>query len=319
MGRSLYRQAPVRNTTTSRIIKFLIFLIAPGIGIFGTFVFTSFSEREKPSVSPADQKTFVRPVQAVAALGRLSPAGDIRRLAAPVSGFGGTPRVAKLFVAEGDVVKSGQVLAVFDNRPQILADLSVLEARLKTLEIKIRMQKREVSRYKKAAVQGAAAIVVLEEKEDELVRLSGQREESFAEKLGLSADLNDSELRSPIDGVILRIYSRPGERPGNDGVLEVGANQNMEALIEVYESDINRVMIGQPVSLISENGGFEGTLRGFVQRISPQVRQRNVLSTDPTGDADARVIEVRVKLDQASASLVRQLTGMKVIARFQPS
>ena len=68
----------------------------------------------------------------------------------------------------------------------------------------------------------------------------------------------------------------------------------------------------------SENGGFAGTLRGLVKRISPQVRQRKVISTDPTGDADARVIEVRIALSQNSASMVKNLTGIKVIARFIP-
>ena len=99
--------------------------------------------------------------------------------------------------------------------------------------------------------------------------------------------------------------------------MEVGANQFMEALIEVYESDINRVQIGQSVLLTSENGGFTGTLDGKVKKISPQVRQRRVLTTDPTGDADARIIEVRVTLDEKSTKLVKELTGMKVIAKFQ--
>ena len=40
--------------------------------------------------------------------------------------------------------------------------------------------------------------------------------------------------------------------------------------------------------------------------------------TDPTGDADARVVEARVGLLPNSASRVAHLTGMKVIARFQP-
>ena len=53
-----------------------------------------------------------------------------------------------------------------------------------------------------------------------------------------------------------------------------------------------------------------------VSRISPQVRQRQVLSTDPTGDADARIVEVRVQLAGADAQRVRQLTGLKVIARL---
>ena len=101
-------------------------------------------------------------------------------------------------------------------------------------------------------------------------------------------------------------------------MINVGANKLMEALIEVYESDIDRVQMGQAVDLISENGGFNGSLSGQVTLISPQVRQRRVLSTDPTGDADARIVEVRVKLDNSSAKKVSHLTGMKVIARFQP-
>ena len=92
----------------------------------------------------------------------------------------------------------------------------------------------------------------------------------------------------------------------------------MEALIEVYESDIDRVFISQNVELISENGGFKETLRGKVIRISPQVKQRKVLSTDPTGDADSRIIEVLVKLDKESIDLVQNYAGMKVIARFIP-
>ena len=53
-------------------------------------------------------------------------------------------------------------------------------------------------------------------------------------------------------------------------------------------------------------------------RISPQVKQRKVLSTDPTGDADSRIIEVLVKLDQDSIDSVQNYAGMKVIAKFIP-
>ena len=270
-----------------------------------------------PIASQPELKTIL--IESVAALGQLSPSGEVRRLAAPVSGFGGSPRLAKLLVVEGDFVKQGEVLAVFDSRPKILADLEIVRARIRTLEIKIRMQNREISRYKESALQGAIPIVMFENKEDELIKYQGQKEEALAEVNRLRVDLEQSELKAPEDGLVLRIHSRVGERPGNEGVLEVGASHSMEALIEVYESDIVRVKVGQKVSLISENGGFNGTLFGKVKRISPQVRQRKVLSTDPTGDADARVVEVRVVLDPSSSNAVRNLTGMKVIARFEKS
>ena len=292
--------------------------LAGGLGLLVVVLLVAILRRPSAPTKPvAPSAEAVRPPEAVAALGQLEPAGDVRRLAAPVSGFGGTPRVAELLVREGDPVAQGDVLARFDSRPQILADLDAVREKLRTLDIEIQMQKREVSRYAAAAREGAAALVLLEDKQDEQVRLEGERREALARQRKLRADLADSELRSPIDGVVLKLHSRVGERPDDDGVLEVGASQRMEALIEVYESDVNRIRLGQPVALVSENGGFSGRLSGEVVRISPQVRQRRVLSTDPTGDADARIVEVRVRLSPESAAKVSRLAGMKVIARFQ--
>lgn len=269
--------------------------------------------------APVPPAPVVQPrIESVSALGRLEPAGDVRKLAAPMGSMGGSPRISSLSVQEGDRVKRGQILATFDNRPGLLADLAAINARIGTLDRSIAMQRREVSRYREASREGAASMVLLEEKQDELVTFEGQRRQALAEKRGIEVDLKDSQLRSPIDGTVLRVYARPGERPGSDGILSVGASDRMEAIAEVYESDIDRIRLGQSASLISENGGFSGKLKAEVLRISPQIRQRDVLSTDPTGDADARIVEVRLALDPADAKRVQQLSGLKVIARFEP-
>ena len=271
---------------------------------------------------PAPPRAAAPPVQvqpeAVSALGYLEPAGDVLKLAAPISGIGGTPRLSQLLVQEGQRVQRGQLLASFDNRPRLLADLAAVTARIQSLEAQVSMQRREVSRYQQAASTGAASLVLLEEKKDELVKLEGQWREAKAQRLGLQVDLANSELRAPLDATVLKIHARVGERPGTDGVIELGASDQMEAVAEVYESDIGRVRPGQSVRLISENGGFSGTLIARVLRVSPQVRQRAVLSTDPTGDADARVVEVRLALTPADAARVRNLAGLKLIARFNP-
>jgi len=293
----------------------LLLLLSGGLGLVVIAGLYALNRPHDASRAPAEEP-IVRAPEAVAALGQLEPAGGVRKLAAPWSGFGGTPRVSALLVKEGDTVQAGQVLARFDNRPQLEADLGVVDARLRTLTVNIRLQQKQVERYAKAASVGAAALVSLDDKRAELLRLQGQWQEAEAERRKLLADLADSELRSPIDGLVLRVQTREGERPGDEGMIEVGASQRMEALIEVYESDVNRIRLEQPVTLASENGGFKGTLQGRVIRISPQVRQRQVLSTDPTGDADARVVEVRVQLDPDSAARVTSLAGMKVIARF---
>ena len=258
------------------------------------------------------------PVEAVAALGQLEPGGDVRVLAAPITGIGGSPRITELLVAEGDRVQAGQLLARFDNQPLQRAELALIRSRIANLGRRLTIQTRDLERYRKLASDGAYSAADLDVLEQRTLELQGELQEARASLVKASTDLVNTELRAPIDGTVLRIQSRVGERPGDKGILELGASDRMEALVEVYESDIDRVRLGQTVTLTSENGGFDGSLRGTVRRISPQVRQREVLSTDPTGDADARVVEVRVRLDPSDGARVASLTGLKVIARLQP-
>ena len=294
-------------------------LIGAGLGVLFLLVAVLLRrapEPVKPALPSAPQSA--PRLEAVSALGTLQPAGDVRKLAAPTSAMGGSPRLLSLAVEEGQRVSQGQLLATFDSRPRLVADLAAVTARIDSLRVQVRMQTREVERYQRAALSGAAAMVVLEEKKDDLVKLEGQLREATAQRQALRVDLADSELRAPLAGTVLKIHSRVGERPGGEGVLELGAGDQMQAIAEVYESDINRVKLGQSVLLTSENGGFSGSLQASVIRISPQVRQRAVLSTDPTGDADARVVEVRLALAPADAERVRDLAGLKLIARFKP-
>ena len=295
--------------------KFLFFL---GISPLCLLLISGCNNKDIEVNQNLDNNELVDRIEAVAALGQLNPLGEVRKLAAPNSGKGGTPRLSKLLIGEGDSVHKEQILAVFDNRPKLEANLKSAQANLNILMSEISIKKREINRYQTLVDKGAVARIVLDKMKDDL-SISETRILKLKSAIdAIEVDLEQTQLKSPIDGIVLQILVREGERPNSSGVINVGANQLMEALIEVYESDIDRVQIGQAVDLISENGGFDGSLRGQVSLISPQVRQRRVLSTDPTGDADSRVVEVRVKLDNASAKKVSHLTGMKVIARFLP-
>ncbi|MDC3182849.1 HlyD family efflux transporter periplasmic adaptor subunit [Prochlorococcus sp. AH-716-B23] len=301
------------NNFKNIIFCFLIFLPL-SIGI------SSCSQNKKSNSDSNIEITsdFIPVIEAVAALGQLSPAGDIRQLAAPISQFGSSPRLSELLVKEGDFVKEGSVLAVFENRKKLVADLEKKNNLIKTNILEISLKEDQIKRYELAVENSAYSLVQLFQKKDELLKLQKQKIINVGDKKNIEIDLFNSQLRSPIDGYILDIKTRVGERSKNEGILDIGSSQNMEALIEVYESDINRVFISQNVELSSENGGFKKILKGEVIRISPQVKQRKVLSTDPTGDADARIIEVLVKLNPESIKLVKNYTGMKVIAKFLP-
>tara|TARA_Y100000591_G_scaffold321411_1_gene336397 strand:+ start:34 stop:954 length:921 start_codon:yes stop_codon:yes gene_type:complete len=264
------------------------------------------------------EQDIVPSLKGVAALGQLSPAGEVRKLASPVSQFGTFPRVIELFVKEGDYVEKDTVLATFENREKLKSDLQKKESLLETNDLEISLKEDQLKRFKLAIDKNAYSEIQFSQRKDELLKLKKQKIINLADRKAILIDLSNSQLRSPINGYILSINTRVGERSNSDGVLDIGASQNMEATIEVYESDIDRVFLNQSVELTSENGGFEDKLFGFVVRINPRVKQRKVLSTDPTGDADARVIEVLVKLNQESIEKVKSFAGMKVIARFIP-
>ena len=259
---------------------------------------------------------FIPPI--TAALGQLSPSGEIRQLSAPISQFGSSPRIVEILVNEGDFVKKGDVLAIFENREKLIADLERNDNLINIINDEINLKKDQIKRFELALSNDAYSFVQLSQRKDELLKLQKQKINYIGDKKNIEIDLFNSKLRSPIDGFILEINTRVGERPKNEGILDIGSSQEMEALIEVYESDIDRVFISQNVELSSENGGFQKILKGKVIRISPQVKQRKVLSTDPTGDADSRIIEVLVKLDKESREVVKNYAGMKVIAKFIP-
>ena len=301
------------NKLANLFINFLLFTPLT-LGII------SCSSNNKSNIKLSDEINAdnIPSIKAVAALGQLSPSGEIRQLEAPTSQFGSSPRIVEILVNEGDFVKKGDILATFENRKKLISDLERNENLITILNKEINLKKDQIKRYELALNKDAYSFVQLSQRKDELLKLQKQKINHIGDKKNIQIDLFNSKLRSPIDGFILGINTRVGERPKNEGILDIGSSQKMEALIEVYESDIDRVFISQNVELTSENGGFQKTLRGKVIRISPQVKQRKVLSTDPTGDADSRIIEVLVKLDKESIDIVQNFAGMKVIAKFIP-
>ncbi|MES1023735.1 ABC exporter membrane fusion protein [Gloeocapsa sp. BRSZ] len=124
------------------------------------------------------------------------------------------------------------------------------------------------------------------------------------------ASFEQSVVRSPIDGEVLDIYTRAGEVVSTDGIAEIGQTQQMQAIAEVYQSDISKVQVGQRVRVTSDSIASE--LTGTVERVGSQVRRQAIVNTDPSANIDARVIEVQINLDDASSQKAAQFTNLQV-------
>ncbi len=130
------------------------------------------------------------------------------------------------------------------------------------------------------------------------------------------ARLANTLITVPQAGQILRIVARPGEAisQSNPTILELGDTDQMMVVAEVYESDIGLVQLGQQAEITSRNGAFDETLTGEVTEIGYQIFKNNILDDDPAANADARVVEVKIRLDQGQT--VATLTNLQVDARI---
>ncbi|MBE9063177.1 HlyD family efflux transporter periplasmic adaptor subunit [cf. Phormidesmis sp. LEGE 11477] len=129
------------------------------------------------------------------------------------------------------------------------------------------------------------------------------------------ADLDDVLVRAPVAGQILRINTQVGEQVNTQqGIVELAQTNQMMVIAEVYETDIRRVSLGQPVKVTSEYGGVETDLTGTVDQIGLQIGKANFggEEADPTQDVNARVVTVKVRLDDEDSERVAALTGMQV-------
>ena len=60
-----------------------------------------------------------------------------------------------------------------------------------------------------------------------------------------------------------------------------------------------------------------GVLTGTVEQIGLEIERQEVVNTDPTANIDAKVVEVKVKLDEASSKQVAGLTNLLVNVQIQ--
>jgi len=138
-------------------------------------------------------------------------------------------------------------------------------------------------------------------------------EHAIAKMKRIEAELDDYYVRVPIAGQILKINTHIGEQVNTtQGIVELGQTNQMYAIAEVYETDVSKVQVGQRATIVSEHGGFEGQVQGTVDHIGLQIQKQDVLEADPAADKDARVVEVKIRIDPEDNSQVAGFTNLQV-------
>ncbi|MEM7063005.1 MAG: efflux RND transporter periplasmic adaptor subunit [Cyanobacteria bacterium P01_B01_bin.77] len=170
--------------------------------------------------------------------------------------------------------------------------------------------KKQLELARNTALDNAAAQVSMAEADLQLASVE-TGVESAQQNLALAeARLNRAVVKAPSAGQVLDIYIRPGEAVAENRLMSMGNTDEMYVVAEVYETDVGLVKPGQKATITSRNGAFEGSLSGTVETIGLQIFKNDVLDDDPAANADARIVEVRIAVDQDDA--VAMLTNLQV-------
>jgi HlyD family secretion protein len=129
------------------------------------------------------------------------------------------------------------------------------------------------------------------------------------------ANLDQAYVKAPIAGEVLEIHTRAGEAVSSDGIVSIGKTQQMYAIAQVYQSDIQKVKPNQRVKILSDS--INGELLGKVERIDSQVKRQTIVNSDPSTNIDGRVVEVHVALDRDSSKRAAKFTNLQVTMEIE--
>jgi HlyD family secretion protein len=258
------------------------------------------------------------PYSAVAA-GKADVEGGIIQVASRITGV-----VREVDVKEGNVVHRGQVLArQEDDAPRLAvqtatANLAAIRAHLGLTQVQLHAAERE-----KARVQPMGD-VLSRQQIDQAGDLVDTTEATLADEraavdvaaaqLGEARyHLDETVIRAPVDGVIVRRYANPGVGASTLNVtpmfdLEPAGHRIVRA--EVTETALPAVAIGGKVEIVPETDQSRA-YPGTVLRRAGVFGARKLQSDDPSERTDERVVEVVVSADGAPL-----LVGQRVLVKF---
>jgi HlyD family secretion protein len=291
------------------------------------------AERQPPAPLP----------RRIAALGRVEPLDRVVKLSVPASLS--NDAISRLLVKEGQPVREGQVLAVMDSYASLERGVREAAAAVQVAERKLTAQASviiryraelaqaevELRRYTQLFAQGAASAEVrdrritlestaranLEQALRDEDTLRAEREQARATLAQNGAKRAEAMIRAPFPGTVFKINAYPGDKVGDDGILELGDSSRMGVIAEVYQTDRPGITLGQRAVITAD--GFPGRrMEGRVVEIARQVSRQTVYSGEAGENLDRRVFEVKVGLGPEAAAVASAINYLQVNVVFDP-
>ena len=214
-------------------------------------------------------------VQFVTATGTLNPVGLVN-VGTQVSGT-----VSELNADFNDRVKRGQVLLKID--PTLLqAGVRQMTASLNAARAQLTLAESNYNRNARLVEQGFISSATLEQLRQALDAAKAGTDMNRAQLERAQADMNNSVIRSPINGVIIKRTADLGQTVAasfqTPNLFTIARDlKEMQIDTNVSEADVGLLKAGQAVRFVVDafpERDFEGKVRQF--RLSPNVQQNVV-------------------------------------------
>jgi HlyD family secretion protein len=249
---------------------------------------------------------------------RITQMATIRRLQATLDNAKSEFDRYRQLHAEGAIALSlldSKQLAVNTAQEQVAEAQATLDrinrtSKQQLQQAQTRLQRINASGQQQVASAQATLAQVREVRSVDMRAAQAEVDRAIAAADQAKASLANASVRAPQAGEVLYIYTRSGEVVSSNGIVELGQTQTMQAIAEVYQSDVGLVKPGQRVRVTGD--AFSGELTGTVDRVGSQVRRQTIVNTDPSANIDARVIEVHAILDAASSLKAAKFTNLQV-------
>ena len=206
-------------------------------------------------------------------------------------------RVAEVGLAESQLGRGEQLhqrgVASDELREIRRAELTRAQARLEEARAQLR-----------AATEVPAQEIMLAESE---VAAANARLNGAMEELALT------EIRSPVDGTVLKIRAKSGELVSHRQIMDIGNINVPKVVAEVDERLVPHVRLGQTVraTLRGQNAEWRGT----ISRIGSVVLAQTRISADTVTGTGGRIVEVEAILSDASG--LPPVAGLELLVRIQ--
>ena len=227
-----------------------------------------------------------------------------------------TGRLAELSVEEGTRVRRGQVMARLENAEYIAAlaqaeaDSARTEAALREAEAQLGQLQRDLTRARDLVGRNLEAARTAEELEAQvegaLARVALQRAQIRSATAAIAyarANLDNTYIRAPFDGTVLRKDAEVGEVvaavAGGGGltrgaVVTMADLETLEVEVDVNEAYIAQISSGQPTRIVLDaypTAAFAGQVRQIV----------------PTADRQRATVQVKVGISDRDSRILPEM------------